>query len=230
MTPTLLRSDAYRVQVIDCSSTTAVNQFDYNRLCSPATVEDQDTKKEAYTILQAPRERTVKGYSCLVIRTTFTTMCGVWAHLKFLKIPEIEIIDDIAPLACQQLVADGGFRIPGGNKFPAAMNEETIIRADTLGVLQERDGKLTCKGQQARIGDEIVEDVLAISQYRVVLKEEVFTIRNNVVEVNSAHLQLNCEAKMRGCVTARGTYLWTEPAGCSLQEVSRPPLSSEIHI
>ena len=211
---------AYQVEVIDCNSATSVNQFDFNQLCLPTT-NPVIAPKTQYTIVQKPRERTVEGKSCLVIRSTFQLLCGVWAHLKLLTIPKIEIVEEMPPIACQQLIADEGYRVPGGSKYPVKMNQETIIRVDTVGVLQEQNGKLTCTGQQARIGGQIIDDVLQITQYRIVIREESFTLKGDSVEVNSAHLSLPCKTKTRSCVTAQGTFLWNEPSGCNLQEVSR---------
>jgi len=146
--------EPYKVKVIDCRRPQSINQFSYLDLCQKKEVDRPETKP--YYLLQMPSTRIVKGHSCFIRRSTFTMSCGVWAHIKLLMIPEIEVVEPMAPLACQSLINNKAFRVPGGRSYHVKLNQETIIAADTVGVLQEKDGQARCQGQQTRINGDLL--------------------------------------------------------------------------
>ena len=59
-----------------------------------------------------------------------------------------------------------------GGKRNVMMNSVNIFTVDELGTLQESSGTISCRGQTERVGNEIVEGMVKLSQYKLVLKKE----------------------------------------------------------
>ena len=55
------------------------------------------------------------------------------------------------------------------------MNTETVFSVNELGMTHtESTGKIWCQGQEMKIGDTVVKDVLVMSQYRITLEKEEY--------------------------------------------------------
>ena len=54
------------------------------------------------------------------------------------------------------------------------MNAETIIRVVEQGEISEHDSGVQCKGQTVRIGEELVDNIIVLSQSKVTIQEEEY--------------------------------------------------------
>ena len=100
----------------------------------------------------------------------------------------------------------------------------------------ETSGKVWCKGQQLKIGEAVVNEVLVMSQYRIKLeKEEFLTIPSSSqtmhqVEALYDHVKLpkSCTPAAAGCVANDWTYIWNpEPIKCKLMKIQLGKFSHE---
>jgi len=74
-----------------------------------------------------------------------------------------------------------------------------------------------------RIGNNVVDDyILDISQHKVLVTKEKFTVTSARIETESDHslLPAICTVDKSGCATGQGTYVWYTPHNsCSLEVV-----------
>ena len=90
------------------------------------------------------------------------------------------------------------------------MNFETIIRDVESGQIKDDDNTVSCKGQTNIVHGEVIDNILVVSQTRIVLKEEQMTISGNEIEVLGDHLRLGCKPSTGGCRTIDRTYVRSE--------------------
>ena len=100
----------------------------------------------------------------------------------------------------------------------------------------ESSGKIWCQGQQLKIGDTVVNDVLLMSQYRIALEREEYLTSStqaqtlHQVEATYDHVKLPkmCTAAAGGCVTRDWTYVWDPaPIACQLMKIQEGTFAHE---
>ena len=217
----------YRVKYRDCSKPTNIQRISIYTACENERVNEKPVEK--YAVLQQMRNQILKGYKCKVTRSKWMLFCGAFSHERFITIPEIEVVQSLSASKCENMVNTNTFISHYGTTHGVAMSEETIFSVNELGVTHtETNGKVWCKGQEMKMGDIVLNDVLVMSQYRITLeKEEYVTSTTNgqslhQVEATFDHVILpkSCTASSSGCVTNSWTYIWNpEPMKCKLMKV-----------
>ena len=175
------------------------------------------------------RNQILKGFKCKVIRSNWLLYCGAFSHEKHIRIPEIEITQAVSAAECENMVNTNNFISHYGTTHGVAMNEETVFSVNEMGMTHtESNGKIWCQGQQMKIDDTVINDVLMMSQYRVVLEKEEYLITStqaqtlHKVEATFDHVKLPraCTAEASGCVTNDWTYIWNPlPIACKLMKI-----------
>ena len=97
----LVAADLSKIFIVICMSMNGIHPFtiDYfqcnevshysaEELCRASAIDEPP--KEAYTLLQHQDKEQATGFACQEIQNVFFIECGVWAHSKFLKTPQIE--------------------------------------------------------------------------------------------------------------------------------------------
>ncbi len=88
------------------------------------------------------------------------------------------------------------------------------------GNLQENPSYLSCKGQETRHGDELVENEVTLLELRVRVQNEKFVVHQTSVESVTDHLHLPCSVKEESCETTAKTYVWTNTeTPCKLHRI-----------
>ena len=166
------------------------------------------------------RNQIIKGHKCKVTRSQFMVYCGAFSHERFIQIPEVEVVQAISANDCENMINTNSFISHYGTTHGIAMGVETIIKVNELGVTHtESNGKIWCAGQEMKLGEVVLKDVLIMSQYRITLEKEEFLISTtngqtlHQVEATFDHVKLpkSCTAGAGGCVTNDWTYVW-DPA------------------
>ena len=225
----------YRVKYRDCSSPTEIKRLNIYKTCELNEVNDD--KSERYAILQQMRNQVLNGYKCKVLRSQWLMMCGAFSHERMIEVPEIEIVQATSANNCENMVNTNTFISSYGTTHGVAMNTETVFRVNELGMTHtESSGKIWCQGQQLKIGDTVVNDVLVMSQYRITLEKEEYLISStqaqtlHQVEATFDHVKLpkSCTAAAGGCVTRDWTYVWDPaPMKCPLMKVQEGTFAHE---
>ena len=168
------------------------------------------------------------GWSCEIRHSTFEMYCGVYSHLKLIKIPDIELSLAVTPGECRKFVNQHKFRTKNGDSHVLNIPGETVLQVNDLGVLHP-SGTVSCQGQDAKIDNEIVERVLILSQYRITIRKESFKLQpGKMVESITQHLRLpkGCRPKQGMCEMAERTFIWNPSSTrCQLERIQR--LSAE---
>ena len=82
----LLVSDGcmtYQIKYKDCTQPKQVIPYQSEKMCERNG--RQEEKMETYTIVQKKAHTQLTGYSCQVIKSTFTLYCGAYSHTKIAK-------------------------------------------------------------------------------------------------------------------------------------------------
>ena len=224
-----LEAAAYKIKYADCSSPSKIARLDINHACN--TTANQINPKKTYGLLQRKREYTLSGYRCAVERSDWWYYCGAYSHTKILRPPSIDIKSRVTPLECRQMITTLEFAIPGSsNVRPIELGAENIIKVDSLGTIHT-DANVWCQGQQLKVGNAIVEDVLQLTQFRITITEEEYVVKQDRVEALSSHTRLPgyCAAALSGCESpSRDTFIWDVPDNtCEVQLVQEISLEQE---
>ena len=219
--------EVYRVKYKDCSSPSKLKRINIHTVCK--NDRENGNKTARYGVLQQMRNTVLQGHKCQVKRSKWTLYCGAFSHEKHISIPEIELSQEISITACQNMISSNTFISEYGTTHGIAMNEETVFAVNEKGMIHsETSGKVWCKGQQMKINDVVMEEVLVMSQYRITLETEEFLTRSTQqqsmkrVEALNDHVKLpsQCTAEHAGCVTSQWTYVWNPaPITCPFMKV-----------
>ena len=175
----------YRVQYNDCSKPTNLSKLSIYTVCTEEKKQMSQPKK--YHILQMMRDQKLTGYKCQVKYSRFEMYCGAFSHEKIIKIPVIEVVEEISIQACRDMINTNKYITEYGTTHGIEMGKETVISVSDVGVLHtSSDGKISCQGQQMKIGDQVVEQVLVLSQYRITLEKEEFLTTSTYLVVRQA--------------------------------------------
>merc|ERR1712035_112563 len=107
-------------------------------------------------------------------------------------------------------------RMPAG--FDLKMNMYNRVPNQDFGKLIEKDDALTCEGETLKNGNQWHSDMLQMSEYQVLLREEKYAILGDEIESTSDHVTLPCKPDDRGCLTGEKTYVWNvDKIDCDLE-------------
>ena len=97
-----------------------------------------------------------------------------------------------------------------GGRQPVKLNQETVFHITEKGVLHTSANSISCEGQEMKIDGEIVENMLRFAQYRVILQEETYILKDNHMEALNDHviLPIECTSSLGGCQVHDKTYVW----------------------
>ena len=211
-------TSSYRIKYHDCLKPNHVVTYNLNEVCKNEGV--LETEKETLTLLQQRQFDKTSGYSCQITKSTFLLYCGAFSHTKLASPPIIEVSVPLTGRECESLVATEKFRSMEGGTHPVKLGTESIFHVTEKGLLHSSANAITCEGQTMKIGDNIVSNMLEVSQYKVILQKEEYLINSELVEVLADHLKLPCPFTAHGCSTNRKTYIWQEPEdNCKLEKV-----------
>ena len=210
-------SYAYNIKYFDCSKPSKIYKYETSHLCKEREVTEEP--KSHMSVLQRIKNKSLNGHSCQVVRSSWTYYCGAYSHSKIAEIPQIEVTEGLSPNTCNDMVNSLKLR-RHGQSYKLSMNGETIIRAVEAGMIKDEDNSVSCKGITQSINGEVIDNIVIISQTKVILKEESLTISGNEVEVLSDHLTLSCKPAAGGCRTMEKTYVWSQQISeCPLRKV-----------
>lgn len=147
--------------------------------------------------------------------------------MKLAKPPEIELHHSLDVDQCLHLVNTETFlseRIQIG--------AETTLYTEDLGNIQITDNAVSCRGQSTKINHEVVNDILQVSQWKVIVAKEKFNVdvRKSTVEVTSTHEMLppECDMDSGGCQISDRTFVWIKPADrCTLEKIRTVTMEEE---
>ena len=220
-------SHAYTMNYYDCGKPQSMQDYNLKTYCANEIKKTGETT--TYHVLQKKKNIKMTGYSCSVVRSTFTFHCGMFSHTEILRMPDIEIKQIVSIQECQAMVTTGYWQTREGTRHKVKMGEENIFHVSEKGILHQNQNKIYCQGEALKINDNIIEGVLKMVQYRTIIEEEEYLIDKKRVEVLNTHIRLpsSCELENLGCVVQK-TYLWNVPNNqCQLAKINTGKFTEE---
>ena len=136
-----LEVNTYRIKFRDCSTPTNIRQINIFTACDEK--DESENEVEELAVLQQMRNQILKGYKCQVKRSQWTLFCGAFSHEKFIRIPEIEIVQAVSATECENLIHSNVFISHYGTTHGVAIGEETVFSVNERGVTHtETSGKI----------------------------------------------------------------------------------------
>ena len=222
--------EGHQLRYNDCSSPTDIIRLDALEACNQKQRQLDMTKYQNYILLQRVGELETGGWHCYMEVSDFLLFCGAFSHMKLLKTPTVDKPTQVSQAQCREWVTSERFVPPGTSETRVlTLPGTTVISVNSLGVVHP-EGQVSCQGQDLKIGGNILEDILELTQYKITLTQETFEIRNNRVEAVAAHSVLppDCIVENRGCITNEGTYVWDPILNhCKLRNVREVILMEE---
>ena len=200
--------ESYKLSYFDCTKPKTISRINQKTACS--TMTNEKGLSQNYKLLQRRREERVGGFRCKMEVSDFLLYCGSFSHQKLITVPSVDIHENVSGEHCREMANTLRFSPPGSNHVERLqLGAETVIKVSPLGVIKY-DSNVHCQGQSAKIGNEVVEQVLELKQYKITLTPENFVIRKEVVEALSTHtrLPIGCTPSAQSCETGEGTYIW----------------------
>ena len=114
------------------------------------------------------------------------------------------------------------FRTPDSESHPIQLNTMNVFHSEDVGTIATSKAGIACQGQSHKIGGYIIRDIVKISQFQVIVKEEDLLAKGPRVEVtnNQARLPPGCSLQGGGCLLDQKTVIWNPPtARCNLELV-----------
>ncbi len=156
-----------------------------------------------------------------VIVSEWQYRCGVFSHMKLSGVPHLLRHSAVTNEDCRGMVRRE-LNIPEDRTvgLPLQMNTWNYFQLTASGNLEAYPSYLTCKGQETRHGEDLVENEVILLELRVRVRNEMFLIHQGHVESMTDHLQLTCTVREEGCQTSAKTYVWrNKEAPCNLHRV-----------
>ena len=224
-------NEAFTINFFVCNE---VSHYSAENICRPEVA--REVPMETFTLLQRQEEEVTTGFSCAEIQSTFYLECGVWSHSKLMKTPQIERKVAVSTQTCRQWISSRKYSHPSGLS-DLIVPGETIVAGSEIGAISLTNGKLACKGQQVKVGNQIADDVIELVQTRVLIKAINVKSTKQMIEIEEDHVILpsHCAFDSLYCKIPEATYIWNLPPNrCKLKVNKRlnmkPIGSTNYHI
>ena len=218
-----IRDRGYTLSYYNCDEPKITARYSLKSTCAQHQYDELGNSTSDWDLLQQIDFSEVSGFSCQLVVTHFYLMCGAFSHVKFEKVPEVELSETVSVATCRSWARNKKFQTKDGNKHALSVPGVTILSLNDLGVL-DPSGSVACQGQSLKIGSQVVEQSLILSQYRVIVSKELYRLKTGTnVEVLSSHTRLpkSCRPKSGSCATDTVTYFWSpELPRCKLEKLS----------
>jgi len=221
------QEEKYTVNYSNCKKPTKVKELDLYSACG--TDEDDMEEATSYTILTPRRHKKLYGYACTVTRSTFTYYCGAFSHTKILSTPEIERQVYVSDQQCRQMSRSGVYVDAFGASHTITVGATTVFQVNDKGVLHESGGTVSCQGETMKVGNDIVQNILKISEYKVRVDKEIFLKTEDRMDATRAGLQLpkQCKQGDGSCQAWGQAWVWKQKTKCKFVKIRMVSLTRE---
>ena len=212
----------YTIEYDDCSNPESLRKYDTTNICE---LDDEDIyeSEEEYEILQVTKFEDVDGFKCEVTKSSFSFYCGAYSHQKFVEVPTIEVSLEVSKDECEYMVRKKEYKTEDGTLVPIKLNEENVFKVNDLGIIHTDTSVPWCEGQTVKFKDNLMDNILIISQYKVEVIQENYKLEletKNLMVTND-HITLPCKYELGVCALVGATYIWKHRLNdaCPLQKV-----------
>ena len=147
-----------------------------------------------------------------------------------LDMPRLGMPLSLTPEQCQKMVRDREFKSPSDRNYLIKLDTENILDGMELGAisLTGGNGGVSCKGQQAKIGGKVIEDVMEMDQFSVTVLKERFEASEGKFVAMHTHKELDCSPSGSGCNSGTHAYTWLLPRDlCPYERIQTVSVNQE---
>ena len=155
--------NCFSIDYVECSPTSHYSALD---VCQD--IKKAPAQPAPFALLQKQDSATTSGYACEEIQSTFWIRCGVLAHTKILRSPEIERKKSVSTAQCRQWNTSTKYIHPGGTA-DLEIPGQTIVTGSDVGIIAIDHSKVTCTGQTVKILNSVLRDTVELMQTRIVI-------------------------------------------------------------
>ena len=154
---------------------TKINKFARPTVCDPFSADEEVATRTTFEVLTLAEIREVPGWSCEVIVSEWRYRCGVFSHMKLSGVPHLLRHSAVTGEDCRGMVRRQRY-IPEDRTvgLPLQMNTWNYFQLTASGNLEAYPSYLTCKGQETRHGENLVENEVILLELRVRVRNERF--------------------------------------------------------
>ena len=214
--------DGYKISYFNCNAPTNIQTYSTKTYCEPEP-PSQEKATKTYHLFQTRKLKEIVGFACTVRKSDWSLKCGVWSHVKMLDIPHIDQLVPPSINKCREMVRNLQFHVPGmADPQKITLNIETRIPYYPVGMMYYDGSKMVCQGQQYKVADgRVLDDVVKMTEYRVLIEQEKFASREGTMESITDHVSFGCRENEGGCMTGTKTFVWAvEPTPCALERIN----------
>ena len=170
-------------------------------------------RRETYVL--SPRKlKKTSGVSCCTSVFEFHGYCGAYLHWKFQQTPIIEKSVPVTPEICNKAWREGIVTLPDLTTRSVRVGDSILYDYVPQGIIRVDSHVTLCQGTQVRLGSQMVEESLVLSQYRFEIAEEEFIIKENgemEARISRESLANSCQVTQGSCVSSESVFLWSQP-------------------
>ena len=96
------------------------------------------------------------------------------------------------------------------------------------GMIKDKDDAVSCQGETVKVHDQLFDNMILISQYKVTVLEEDYIVQQGQVETLKDQLILDAEFRRGGIFTNGKFFYWTLPTQeFMLEKIRRMKMTKE---
>ena len=215
----------YSVQLFDCGVPGKIQMLQILETCEDKSPEGERAQLRETYVLSPRKLKKTTGVMCRAVVSEFRGYCGAYSHWKFQQTPVIEKSVPVTPEICNKAWREGIVTLPDLTTRSIRVGDSVLYDYVPQGIIRVDSQVTSCQGTQVRLGSQMVEESLVLSQYRFELTEEEFIIKEDgemEASVNRISLAASCHLNQGSCVSSESVFLWTQPQQhCNFLRVHR---------
>ena len=134
------------------------------------------TLQEMYVL--SPRKlKKASGVSCCTSVSEFCGYCGAYLHWKLQQTPIIKKSILVTPVICNKAWREGIVTLPDLTTRSVRVVDRILYDNVPQGIIRVDSHVTSCQGTQVRLGSQMVDESLVLSQYCFEIAEEEFSIK-----------------------------------------------------
>ena len=158
-----------QIQALDCRNPGRIRNGLVNWMCS--NYRTAEKKRESAVVLQYSTKRTVKGYKCTRVQSTFREICGAFSHSKLYEPPSILQPALISEEECSKMAYFHTFVKEDGSVISVEPNRQYEYEFIRHGRLAYSSNNVNCVGSVIMLHGEEVSSLVEMLSVKVLIKE-----------------------------------------------------------
>ena len=173
------RPSKYKAKMFDCGIPGKIQVLQTPEKCSEDSTEEGTGPLKRTYVLSPRKLKRTSGVSCRATVSEFHGYCSAYLLCKFQQTPVIEKSVPVTPEVCNGAWREGIVALPDLMTQSIRVKESVLYVYEPQGIIRVDSQLMSYQGTQVRLGSQMVEESLVLSQYRFDLSDEEFIIKED---------------------------------------------------